>query len=95
MPRLCPFSLRHAGSPFREGLPAGSPCSRYVLFSLLADELSIGVTLTGLRNRNYTSPSGKWTEEMRSALAPELRPMLDWELPDDSDGQDIRGVARL
>jgi hypothetical protein len=46
-------------------------------------------------NHNYTSPSGKWTEEMRSALAPELRPMLDWELPDDSDGQDIRGVARL
>ena len=38
--------LSHSGSVFREHLPEGSPSARYVLFSLIADQSAIGVTLT-------------------------------------------------
>jgi hypothetical protein len=72
--------LSHAGSGFREGLPPGSPDARYVLFSLFADKGVIGRTLAGLRNRNYTAPADKYTDEMRAAVPEEWRSLLDWEL---------------
>ena len=84
--------LSHSGSVFREGLQDG-PAARYVLFSLIADSGSIGVTLTGLRERNYTAPADKYTEEMKAALAPELLPMLEWELDDDTDGEGLLGLG--
>lgn len=87
--------LSHSGSAFREGLLAGAPNARYVLFSLFADKCTIGHTLAGLRNRNYTAPADKYTEEMRAAVPAEWRQLLDWQLPDDSDGRDTRDIARL
>ena len=84
--------LSHSGSVFREGLQDG-PAARYVLFSLIADSSSIGVTLTGLRERNYTAPADKYTPEMKAALAPELLPMLEWELDDDTDGEGLLGLG--
>jgi hypothetical protein len=77
--------LSHAGSCFREGTQAGVCASRYVLFSLVADQSAIGVTLTGLRNRNYTAPATKYTNEMKHALPRDLLHLLDWTLPDDSE----------
>jgi hypothetical protein len=85
--------LSHAGSGFREGLPPGSPDARYVLFSLFADKGVIGRTLAGLRNRNYTAPADKYTDEMRAAVPEEWRSLLDWELGDDSDGPDMAETA--
>ena len=51
------------------------------------------MTLTGLRERNYTAPAAKFTEEMRGALPADLRGLLEWELPDDTDGPGLRGAG--
>ena len=53
----------------------------YVLFSMWADSAAFNTTLVGMSNRNYTSPASKWTDALREALPPELRPVLEWELP--------------
>ena len=85
--------LSHSGSVFREGTIAGECCSRYVLFSLMADEAAFGVTFCGLRDRNYTAPAAKFTAEMKQALPRELRSLLEWELPDDTDGVGLLAAA--
>ena len=52
-----------------------------MLFSLVATRASVGTTLAGISSRNYVAPATKYTDELREALPPQWRHVLDWELP--------------
>ena len=40
-------------------------------------------------DRRYTSPASKFPAEMRDALPPSLRSLLEWELPDGDAEPDV------
>ena len=84
--------LSHFGSAFREWADNGCG-ARYVLFSMWVDQAAIGSgpdnTLVGLTTRAYTSPASKFPAEMRDALPPSLRSLLEWELPDGDAEPDV------
>ena len=42
-----------------------------------------------------TAPAWKYTTEMRAALPTELLPLLDYELPDDTDADGLRPAAAV
>lgn len=75
----------HSGSKFREHVSHRLGNQRHGLFSMWADSAAFGVTLAGLSDRNYASPAEKYTPEMRAALPPELRGLLDWQMPPETD----------
>ena len=64
----------------------GSPChladARYVLFSTFFSPASVGETLVGLKQREYTAPAWKYPAAFRKALPSSLAAsLLDWQLP--------------
>lgn len=67
----------HSGSSNGGGVPA-----RYVLFTAMFHPAAIGTTLAGLVNRTAVSPAWKYPECMRETMSDELKPVLDWVLPD-------------
>ena len=59
--------------------------SRYVCINTFFDESAAGHVCRPVRGS--TEPAGKFPQELRQGLAPELRGLLDWEVPGVLDSQ--------
>ncbi len=71
-------------------LHAASPCklpgrSRYVCINTFFDSSAAGHVCRPVRGS--TEPSGKYPPELHEALAPELRSLLNWDVPREFDSQ--------
>ena len=55
--------------------------SRHVLFTTMFADAAIGTTLAALPNRMAVAPPSKFSPELRDGLPPELRGLLEYELP--------------
>ena len=79
---VCATVCTHSGSSNGGAVPA-----RYVLFTALFHASACDTTpgncgtLAALMGRNACAPAYKFPADMRNALPPQLRPMLEWQMP--------------